>query len=1004
MADHVPDHHAQAAVGKRQGVVEVPARAAAGGRQVPDLHPRRPGRRQLRRQQRPLQGLGRPALRLVEARALQRLGALAGHRADHVPVALGEAALVLAEAERDRADRLLAHPERHAHAGRPEPGAGRREPPGPVRPALEPQLLPAAQHGGQRERRVERQLGARREQVIGVPGGDQDAGALAVAHHHRACRRAQGVHGLGGHHARHLLLGDGRSERGGHPLQALGAPPGALGRRPRLLLALVAARVLDGQRRPPGHLERRREVALVVPAAGLLGRHERQRAEYRASSTQRQAHVRGHGQAAQAVRERRVGRVGAPHLLPGVGHELGLAREHHARRAGTLRRGGVPAVELLRERRLPGIGVRDLGEPRAALRPVGEADRHEVGDPRHEQPGEPGQPLVDPGARVEHQRDLGEQPRPLALALGGALEARARQRLAPRLGEHARGVAIGGDEPPLLGERHRDGADHAAGHQRQRRGGAVDAPRGRLVQQLRVPLPPFVPSGDPDRLPGPDRVGHGGGEIERHPPPATELAPGPIPRQGHQLVPGDLVGRGGVGAQQAAHLRQEDGRHVLHAYRGRERGRRLLELAEPARVQARLGEQAGVRQRQPGPGADLLEEPEVDLPEPGVPVGREREDPDGAAARPQRDDGRRARRPRPQGGLQLGVDAGRGEVLVQQLGGHLRDEHGAPGAGDPGHAALVVRRQRAAPAHRAHQPLQVRVAGGARDEPVAPLLVEHLDDAGLPQPVREQPRERRRPLLGAHLRVERRGHLRQKRLPLAVQPPVVDVHADAHEAGALRRRARRRAAIEQPPVRARAVAQAVFHLERHRLGDGPPVDGEAAVAVVGVDAVDPPVPQLLPHRAPGELQPGPVEERAGAVAVGGPHQGRRGVRERPEAPLGPLRETRLRRHPAGLPPPRRSHAVPGRVTVAAAGAAGSGRHAPPVPGPPASTPRAASAGLPPRAPCGRALTQDGLFRLSIRHTFVIRWKGWGGERRLSGRARPVPTIGERAQPDMGRTS
>jgi hypothetical protein len=56
-----------------------------------------------------------------------------------------------------------------------------------------------------------------------------------------------------------------------------------------------------------------------------------------------------------------------------------------------------------------------------------------------------------------------------------------------------------------------------------------------------------------------------------------------------------------------------------------------------------------------------------------------------------------------------------------------------------------------------------------------------------------------------------------------------------------------------------------------------------ADAVVGVDAVEPPVAELLVERAPGELEPAPVDEDDAAVRVGDPEQERRRVRDRPEA-------------------------------------------------------------------------------------------------------------------------
>src|SRR5262249_42839690 len=116
---------------------------------------------------------------------------------------------------------------------------------------------------------------------------------------------------------------------------------------------------------------------------------------------------------------------------------------------------------------------------------------------------------------------------------------------------------------------------------------------------------------------------------------------------------------------------------------------------------------------------------------------------------------------------------------------------------------------------------------------------------------------------------------------------VVDVHRRADVAGeAALGAVAGRTGVEYPAPGAVGAAEAVFHPEVRAGGEGAAAGVEAALAVVGVDAIGPAVAALLLGAAAGELQPRPVEEGAGPVGAGGPQQHGGGVGQQAEAVLG----------------------------------------------------------------------------------------------------------------------
>jgi len=120
--------------------------------------------------------------------------------------------------------------------------------------------------------------------------------------------------------------------------------------------------------------------------------------------------------------------------------------------------------------------------------------------------------------------------------------------------------------------------------------------------------------------------------------------------------------------------------------------------------------------------------------------------------------------------------------------------------------------------------------------------------------------------LGVHGRADGVDH--PAAFPLA--QPVVDVEA-APDVGA---RAERGAAFEHPPVAAVRPAQPVLQLERLAPGHRRRADLAAALGVVGVDAGEPAVVEVVVGPGAGELPPGPVDQRA--ALVGGVHPDQRG--------------------------------------------------------------------------------------------------------------------------------
>src|SRR5690606_28979059 len=93
------------------------------------------------------------------------------------------------------------------------------------------------------------------------------------------------------------------------------------------------------------------------------------------------------------------------------------------------------------------------------------------------------------------------------------------------------------------------------------------------------------------------------------------------------------------------------------------------------------------------------------------------------------------------------------------------------------------------------------------------------------------------------------------------------------------------AAVEDPAVGAVVAAEAELHLERRAGVEGGGVGGEAAVAVVGVDALGPAVAELAVEGAAGEGEPGGVDVVALPVRAGRPHQHGGGVGHGAEAGL-----------------------------------------------------------------------------------------------------------------------
>ena len=366
VAHHVPHDQAQAPVAQLDCVVEVAARAQARGRQVADVQTRGRRGREARRQQRPLEHRRRVALGLVEAHPLQGQRALAGHRPRQAAVARSEPAPIAAEAEADRAHDLPAGAERETDPGGPQLLVRRREAARPVVGLLEPELLPGPEDVGEWRGPVDGHPQAGAQDVVRVAGRHQHARLSPIAQEHRARDRRQRLHRLLHHRPGHVLHGERGGQRGRHPLQPLRPAVLPLGPGAGLLLGLVDARVVDGQRSAPSHLARHGQIVRAVAAPGIGRRHHGEGAEEGPPGRQRHAHVRDDAQAAQPVGERPLRRVvGA--RPDRIGDELGMARGHHARGARIGR--GVLSVEAPRPG--PASAGPRARPPRAAARPRG---------------------------------------------------------------------------------------------------------------------------------------------------------------------------------------------------------------------------------------------------------------------------------------------------------------------------------------------------------------------------------------------------------------------------------------------------------------------------------------------------------------------------------------------------------------------------------------------------------------------------------------------------------
>ena len=154
---------------------------------------------------------------------------------------------------------------------------------------------------------------------------------------------------------------------------------------------------------------------------------------------------------------------------------------------------------------------------------------------------------------------------------------------------------------------------------------------------------------------------------------------------------------------------------------------------------------------------------------------------------------------------------------------------------------------------------------GAR--PAGPHLEQpaHLDEPLAHQRAQEHVAARGHGRLGVHRRADRVDE--PPAFPLAVA--VVDVHAAA-DVGAV---VERGAAVQHPAVSAVGPTQAVLQFERLTRGDRGRADRSAALCVVGVHAGPPAVAEVVVGTRAGELEPGPIDQRA---AFGGIDPDQRG--------------------------------------------------------------------------------------------------------------------------------
>ena len=384
-----------------------------------------------------------------------------------------------------------------------------------------------------------------------------------------------------------------------------------------------------------------------------------------------------------------------------------------------------------------------------------------------------------------------------------------RLHAAGRVAQERRGMPRGG-----VRERPRDGIEHAdeRGDERvgilrlQRAVGGIED-RDRIGVDLRDAAH-HLPHGRHDHRGGQSAAGH---VADRDHDASVVEAQRVVPVAAQQLA----IARGHVHAVEvdALDLRQRDGqRRALKLGGGL-----ALALVEPRVLD---GDGGALRQ--------LFEQRQI-----GVvvaarrlrPVGHQR--PDRAPVRAQRDRDRRARRQLANHRQQRWR---RG--LVEQLGLHVADDHGAAGAQRRRDGRFVARIVVVAPDQALDEPRLVGVGVDRGDGLQAVVVVEEIDRrpvAEVGHDDREQPVER-------GLQIERlRQHLaglREKRELLSLALVVVDVGADAEPAGRLAMRVvNRRHREPEPAIHSVGAPQSQLEIERlarrqrgrDRVGGAPPI-------------------------------------------------------------------------------------------------------------------------------------------------------------------------------------
>ena len=393
---------------------------------------------------------------------------------------------------------------------------------------------------------------------------------------------------------------------------------------------------------------------------------------------------------------------------------------------------------------------------------------------------------------------------------------------------------------------------------------------GHVRPGLRVAAAALVGAGDEARLAVAGGVGERGAHGDRQPRPRRRGREARAVEQ-HELVVAALPHRHRVGAEQLAELVDRGAGDRTGAGRGRQRRRGPLQELQPPGGGLLGGQQRRVVQRDRSALADLAEQGGVVLLEPrrvAHPPGDEQAH--HPAARPQRhgDGGVRAER-RSGSALPLAACDARqvGVVHGDQLCATRADE------------ALVETPRGVEP------PQDVGVLGPGGGDGDGARRAHHVDEPGqVDEPFVHQ-RAHEHVATGGHrgLGVHRRadGVDQVAALPFAV--PVVDVEA----APDVRAVAERGAAVEHPPVAAVGAAQAVLQLERLARGDRGRADRRAALGVAGVHAGPPAAAEILAGPRAGELQPGPVDQRAAPVGGIDPDQRGGGVGERLELRWSP---------------------------------------------------------------------------------------------------------------------